>query len=48
MNDRLASPQGDTPAHVRPFVIDVPQSKLDWIAQRLDDAEWPDPAEGDA
>ena len=32
---------------VRPFTIDIPQAKLDWIARRLDEAEWPDPAEGE-
>lgn len=33
---------------IRPFTIAVPQARLDWIARRLDEAEWPDPAEGDA
>ncbi|QZP08446.1 epoxide hydrolase family protein [Caenibius sp. WL] len=33
---------------IRPFTIDIPQSRLDWIARRLDEAEWPDPAEGEA
>jgi len=32
---------------IRPFTIDVPQSRLDWIAQRLDEAAWPDRPEGD-
>jgi len=33
---------------IRPFRIDVPQARLDWIARRLDDAQWPDEAQGDA
>ncbi|HET8711012.1 MAG TPA: alpha/beta fold hydrolase [Spongiibacteraceae bacterium] len=32
---------------VRPFRIDIPQIKLDWIAQRLRDAPWPDVPEGE-
>ena len=32
---------------IHPFTIAVPQERLDWIARRLDEAEWPDPAEGD-
>lgn len=32
---------------VRPFTIDVPQARLDWIARRLDEAAWPDRAAGD-
>lgn len=32
---------------IRPFTIDIPQARLDWIARRLDEAEWPDPAEGE-
>jgi pimeloyl-ACP methyl ester carboxylesterase len=30
-----------------PFPIAIPQQKLDWIARRLREAEWPTPAEGD-
>ncbi len=30
----------------RPFRIDIPQNKLDWIAQRLRAAPWPDVPEG--
>lgn len=26
---------------VRPFKVDIPQSKLDWIKSRLKDAQWP-------
>jgi microsomal epoxide hydrolase len=33
---------------IRPFTIDIPQDRLDWIARRLDDARWPDGAEGEA
>ncbi|SFR89567.1 epoxide hydrolase family protein [Sphingomonas jatrophae] len=32
---------------VRPFRIDVPQARLDWIERRLAEAEWPDRPEGD-
>ncbi|MGF7148052.1 microsomal epoxide hydrolase [Sphingomonas zeicaulis] len=32
---------------VRPFRIDIPQQRLDWIARRLDEAAWPDEAAGD-
>ena len=32
---------------VRPYRIDVPQARLDWIARRLDEAAWPDRAAGD-
>lgn len=32
---------------VRPFRIDVPQARLDWVARRLDEAQWPDGADGD-
>ena len=26
---------------VRPFKVDIPQAKLDWIKNRLKDAQWP-------
>jgi len=32
---------------VRPFRIDVPQARLDWISRRLDEARWPHGADGD-
>jgi hypothetical protein len=32
---------------VRPFIIAVPQERLDWIAGRLRDAQWPTEATGD-
>ncbi len=32
---------------VRPFRIDVPKARLDWITRRLDDAVWPDRAAGE-
>jgi len=32
---------------VRPFTIAVPQARLDWIARRLREAEWPTEAAGD-
>jgi microsomal epoxide hydrolase len=32
---------------IRPFAVDAPQARLDWIARRLDAAAWPDPAAGD-
>lgn len=32
---------------IHPFTIAVPEDRLDWIARRLDEAEWPDPAEGE-
>lgn len=32
---------------IRPFTIAVPQDRLDWITRRLDDAQWPDGADGE-
>lgn len=32
---------------IRPFTIAIPDERLDWIARRLDEAQWPDPAEGE-
>ncbi|HNC70099.1 MAG TPA: epoxide hydrolase N-terminal domain-containing protein, partial [Pseudomonadales bacterium] len=32
---------------IRPFSIAIADDRLDWIARRLDEAQWPDPAEGE-
>ena len=39
-------PNGGSEMNVKPFKIAVPQARLDWIAQRVKEAEWPDVPDG--
>jgi microsomal epoxide hydrolase len=41
-----AEQSGGSSMSVTPFKVDVPQSRLDYIAARIKDAQWPDVPEG--